>query len=234
MKVLKGKEQLTLNYGRQNLNGNVYNHKGIDIVKYKNELDYIIAIEDGEVISTRTGIRGFAYGSYGNYVYLKHKNGYKSFYAHLSRVDVQKGDRVKKGQVIGYMGDSGMAYGAHLHVEIEKDNKLINPYPYVFENLTFDKENKKSINAIAKEVIDGKWGNGEDRKNRLTKSGYNYTEIQNEVNRILLGNNKKSINEIAREVINGKWGNGEDRKNRLKKAGYNYNLVQQKVNEILL
>lgn len=44
---------------------------------------------------------------------------------------------------------------------------------------------KKSVNEIAKEVIAGKWGNGEERKRKLTAAGYNYTEIQNEVNRIM-------------------------------------------------
>ena len=96
---------------------------------------------------------------------------------------------------------------------------------------------KKSIDEIAKEVINGKWGNGEDRKNRLEKAGYNYSEVQSTVNNKLSGNgttpSKKSVDEIAKEVIQGKWGNGTDRKNRLEKAGYNYNEVQKKVNMLL-
>ena len=96
---------------------------------------------------------------------------------------------------------------------------------------------KKSIDEIAKEVINGKWGNGEDRKNRLEKAGYNYSEVQSTVNNKLSGNgttpSKKSVDEIAKEVIQGKWGNGTDRKNRLEKAGYKYNEVQKKVNMLL-
>ena len=91
----------------------------------------------------------------------------------------------------------------------------------------------KTIDELAQEVIDGKWGNGEDRKKRLEEAGYNYNKIQDKVNEILEGTNKKSINEIAQEVIDGKWGNGTERKNKLEKAGYNYNDVQNKVNEIL-
>ena len=83
----------------------------------------------------------------------------------------------------------------------------------------------KSIDELAREVIEGKWGNGDDRKNRLQAAGYNYSEVQTKVNEILNGGNqpapKKSNEEIAKEVINGKWGNGEDRKNRLTLAGYN-------------
>lgn len=94
------------------------------------------------------------------------------------------------------------------------------------------KVTKKSIAEIAKEVINGKWGNGQDRVNKLRASGYDYNQVQAEVNR-LLNPNKKTVTQIAKEVINGKWGNGSDRVNRLNKAGYNYNEVQNKVNELL-
>ena len=95
--------------------------------------------------------------------------------------------------------------------------------------------NTKTVDELADEVIAGKWGAGEERKNRLTKAGYNYTAVQNKVNEKLLGNKKqlKSTDEIAREIIAGKWGSGDDRKNRLTKAGYNYSAVQNRVNYIL-
>lgn len=53
---------------------------------------------------------------------------------------------------------------------------------------------KKSVETIAKEVIDGKWGNGSDRKKRLTKAGYNYSEVQNRVNELLYGKKKTTSN----------------------------------------
>lgn len=92
---------------------------------------------------------------------------------------------------------------------------------------------KKSAAEIAKEVIDGKWGNGSDRKNKLVAAGYNYDEVQNYVNKLLSAPTKKSIDEVAREVIAGKWGNGSERRNKLTAAGYNYDAVQKRVNEIL-
>lgn len=96
---------------------------------------------------------------------------------------------------------------------------------------------KKSNEEIAEEVIAGKWGNGEDRKNRLTAAGYDYSTIQNIVNRKVKGSssisNKKSNDEIANEVIAGKWGNGQDRKNRLAAAGYDYSTIQRIVNQKL-
>ena len=90
--------------------------------------------------------------------------------------------------------------------------------------------NKKSNEEIAKEVIQGKWGNGNDRKNKLTNAGYVYQDVQDIVNKIL---SKKSNEEIAKEVIQGKWGNGIDRKNKLTNAGYVYQDVQKIVNEML-
>lgn len=96
----------------------------------------------------------------------------------------------------------------------------------------------KSVDAIAREVIRGDWGNGADRKTRLESAGYSYSAVQERVNMILGGNSKpvtpsKSIDTIAREVIRGDWGNGQDRKNRLTAAGYSYHEVQKRVNEIL-
>ena len=95
----------------------------------------------------------------------------------------------------------------------------------------------KSVDAIAREVIRGDWGNGADRKTRLESAGYSYSAVQERVNEILYGSNtsapSKSIDTIAREVIRGDWGNGQDRKNRLTAAGYNYNQVQKRVKELL-
>ena len=100
--------------------------------------------------------------------------------------------------------------------------------------------NKKSNETIAEEVIQGKWGNGDDRKNRLIAAGYDYNAIQKIVNQKLgvassnsTTSNKKSIDTIVNEVIAGKWGNGEDRKTRLQNAGYNYSEIQSAVNNKL-
>lgn len=93
---------------------------------------------------------------------------------------------------------------------------------------------KKSIYEVAQEVINGKWGNGADRRVRLEAAGYNYSEVQAEVNAIVNGKPsapaRKSNEEIAREVIAGKWGNGAARKQNLEAAGYNYKEIQKIVN----
>lgn len=96
-----------------------------------------------------------------------------------------------------------------------------------------EKSINKSINEIARKVIKGEYGNGTTRKYNIEKAGYNYREVQNEVNRLCgIKISSKSINEIAKEVLSGKWGNGIDRKKRLADEGYNYKEIQAQVNRL--
>ena len=110
---------------------------------------------------------------------------------------------------------------------------------FIYLPMTFEEEPKvvvvkKSNEEIAKEVIAGKWGNGQDRINKLTAAGFNYNVIQKLVNQLLHPTPaKKSIDTLAREVIAGMWGNGAERKKRLTAAGHDYNAVQKRVNELL-
>ncbi len=94
---------------------------------------------------------------------------------------------------------------------------------------------KKSVSEIAKEVIAGKWGNGDARKSAIKAAGYDYDAVQAEVNRQMKGTSKatKSVAEVAKEVVQGKWGNNPDRKKKLEAAGYNYSKVQAEVNRLM-
>ena len=105
----------------------------------------------------------------------------------------------------------------------------------VFSNVKgVDTKPSKTVEQLAQEVLQGKWGNGAERKQRLTDAGYNYSEVQNKVNELVnKKQNTKSVDEVAREVIQGKWGNGAERRKKLEDAGYNYKEVQSKVNELL-
>lgn len=93
---------------------------------------------------------------------------------------------------------------------------------------------KKSVDEVAKEVIRGEWGNGDERYNRLTNAGYNYNEVQAKVNK-LLNSNKPTpaptpsvdILDLVRKTIRGDFGNGEARRKAL---GSNYDEVQRQVN----
>ena len=90
-----------------------------------------------------------------------------------------------------------------------------------------------SIDTIAREVIAGKWGNGDTRIKLLTDAGYDYNTVQTKVNALLSGKELKSDGEIAREVIAGKWDNGDTRKQKLTTAGYDYSAIQKLVNQML-
>jgi CW_7 repeat len=94
---------------------------------------------------------------------------------------------------------------------------------------------RKPVSQIAAEVIQGKWGNGDERINRLRAAGYDPAQVQAEVNRQLhtVPTGAKTVSQIAHEVINGHWGNGATRRQRLASAGYNPDVIQKEVNRLL-
>lgn len=96
-------------------------HKAIDIAN--KAAPNILAADSGKVI-----IAGWPDGyGYGNRVVIDHGNGYRTLYAHLSRVSVVVGQTVKRGNVIGKMGSSGRSTGIHLHFEVIKNGVYLNP-----------------------------------------------------------------------------------------------------------
>jgi len=95
-------------------------HPAIDVPKFSP----IYAIDSGTVVAVHYS--GWNYG-YGKMVRIDHGNGYRSLYAHLSSISIQPGQKVNRGQTLGNMGASGRAYGTHLHLEITKDGRHINP-----------------------------------------------------------------------------------------------------------
>ncbi|HHE06184.1 MAG TPA: M23 family metallopeptidase [Epsilonproteobacteria bacterium] len=81
----------------------------------------LLAVNDG-IVSFSGRMRG-----YGNVVKIKHKGGYESLYAHQSRRRVKRGQKVKKGQIIGYVGSTGRSTGPHLHFGLMKNGRWIDP-----------------------------------------------------------------------------------------------------------
>ncbi|MBT5283978.1 M23 family metallopeptidase [Flavobacteriaceae bacterium] len=73
---------------------------------------------------------------YGNHIRIDHGFGYVSLYAHLSKYNVRRGQKVKRGDLIGYVGNTGRSAGPHLHYEIFKDKKRINPLNFYYGNLS--------------------------------------------------------------------------------------------------
>ena len=80
---------------------------------------------------------------YGKHIRLDHGFGYVSLYAHLSKYNARRGQIVKRGDIIGYVGNTGRSVGPHLHYEIFKDNKRINPLNFYYGNLS-----QKEFNAL--------------------------------------------------------------------------------------
>ena len=98
----------------------------------------IYATGDGKISRADNRAVGF-----GNHVRIDHGFGYTTIYAHMSKIEVRRGNRVKRGDLIGYVGSTGRSVAPHLHYEIVKDGKKINPInfysgslsPFEFEEL---------------------------------------------------------------------------------------------------
>jgi murein DD-endopeptidase MepM/ murein hydrolase activator NlpD len=98
-------------------------HKGMDF-RAKYGVD-VFASASGTVIFAGVS------GGYGNLIQIKHPNDYITFYGHLSQIFVHQGQRVHRGQRIGKVGATGRVTGPHLHFEIRKNGKAINPLPLI-------------------------------------------------------------------------------------------------------
>lgn len=104
------------------------NHNGVDLPMKTGEP--ILAAFDGKV-----RVSNYNTGGFGNMVILRHPNGLETWYAHMTRRNVQTGDYVKAGQVIGYVGNTGRSYGAHLHFEVRYCDQAFDPeHLFDFEN----------------------------------------------------------------------------------------------------
>lgn len=91
----------------------------------------IYATGDGEVSKVKRSRKG-----YGNHVVINHGFGYKTLYAHMSKYIVKKRQKVKRGDIIGYVGNTGTSVAPHLHYEVHKDGKKINPVNFYYNDLT--------------------------------------------------------------------------------------------------
>ena len=167
---------------------------------------------------------------------------YASLYWLNNIINDSKLDRFDKW--VAQWNNSGCTYGKTYSIWQYTSDCIINGKRFDANELKRDFANsgwtptpqpsKKSNEEIANEVIAGKWGNGNERKQRLAQAGYDYNTIQAIVNSKLgVKPSKKSNEEIANEVIAGKWGNNPDRKNKLINAGYDYKAIQAIVNKKL-
>ncbi len=116
---LEGKINSGFGYRKDPFRSSIGFHSGIDIDAKLG--DPVVATADG--IVKKTGWQG----SYGKTVVLQHEDGFETIYGHLSKISVEEGQKVKVGEVIGKAGNTGRSTGTHLHYEVIKDGKRVNP-----------------------------------------------------------------------------------------------------------
>lgn len=83
-----------------------------------------------------TIIRSERSATFGNVVYIDHGYGYKTIYAHMSKIKGKRGQKVKRGDLIGYVGNTGRSVSAHLHYEVHKNDRALNPINFYYGDLT--------------------------------------------------------------------------------------------------
>ena len=104
-------------------------HEGIDFTAPRGTEIHVTG--NGVVEEIKLSRRG-----YGNQIIINHGFGYKSRYAHLSKILVKEGQKVTRGEVIGLVGNTGKSVGPHLHYEVLKNNRPINPINFFYLDLS--------------------------------------------------------------------------------------------------
>ena len=91
----------------------------------------IFATGDGVVARADNNVSG-----YGNHIVLRHGFGYETLYGHLSKYNCRAGQKVRRGDIIGYVGSTGRSEAPHLHYEVHKDGKVVNPINFYYGNIS--------------------------------------------------------------------------------------------------
>ena len=136
---------------------------------------------------------------------------------------------------------SRMRYFATLGNTVDEMLGQVSENPTIQETVqtetTTQKSSGNSVDEVAQEVLQGLWGNGQERYDSLTNAGYDAQAVQDRVNNILNGgqgyDDYTNLDDVANEVIQGLWGNGQERFDNLTNAGYDAQSVQDRVNELL-
>jgi len=103
-------------------------HKGMDFKAATGTPIY--ASGNGKVVLAQRS------ATFGKVVYIDHGFGYRTIYAHMSKIATRKGRKVKRGDIIGYVGNTGRSVGSHLHYEVHKNGRALNPINFYYGDLT--------------------------------------------------------------------------------------------------
>lgn len=110
-----------------------------------------------EIYATGDGTISLAeYGSgYGNHVVVDHGYGYKTLYGHMEKISVRIGQKVKRGELLGYVGNTGLSSGPHVHYEVHKNNTTVNPVNFYYQDLSPEEYKKLiEISSVASQSFD--------------------------------------------------------------------------------
>jgi murein DD-endopeptidase MepM/ murein hydrolase activator NlpD len=107
--------------------------------KFHEGMDFSASVGT-EVYATGNGLVMVAgrdiHGGYGNEIRIDHGYNYQTVYAHLSRIFVRPGQKILRGQIIGYVGNTGKSTSPHLHYEVRKNGVPVNPIYFFFNDIT--------------------------------------------------------------------------------------------------
>lgn len=123
-------------------------HKGLDFTAPQGTPIY--ATGDGRVT-----LAGNDHSGYGNHVVINHGYGYETLYGHMVKIKVRRGDRVKRGEIIGWVGSTGKSTGPHCHYEVHVNNRDVDPVYFFYNDLTpaeFDRILKIASSGSAKSL----------------------------------------------------------------------------------
>lgn len=118
---------VSFGFGQQKnpFTGQYYIHKGMDLSTYR-QGDPIVASADGQIVTV-----DYDPGGFGNYIIIKHKHGFYTRYGHLLSVRVRTGQRIQQNEIIGYIGNTGLSTGPHLHYEVHIGSDVVDPQKYL-------------------------------------------------------------------------------------------------------
>lgn len=172
------KYRLTSPFGQRTLNGAADYHGGVDLVGVGSTA--VCSVCDGTVLASQiiTDKSNLTW-QWGNYVAVQAGDGTVHYYCHLASRAVKYGDKIKKGQRIGIMGNTGYSFGAHLHFEVRRNNKAINAADYLGIPNKGGQYNVRVMNA--EQYVDGiiekvGFSRPEEVRTALLKVNHNYPD----------------------------------------------------------
>lgn len=161
--MMENKEEMRHRPAIRPVNGGILsgfgwrNHPILGFKKMHTGLDMVASIGT-TVYASADGVVSFSgvkSNGYGMHIDLSHGYGYTTKYAHLSKIMVREGQKVKRGDVIGLTGNSGLSKGPHLHYEIEKNGEKINPIDYFYFDISAQEYKKlREAAAVENESMD--------------------------------------------------------------------------------